>query len=164
MDIFAMYLIFSMLAVIYFDVTRYTIPNWLCGSLILLYPIAIWMAPGTVDWQMALVAMLVVFAVGYVVFSRGWMGGGDIKLMTACALWVGWHSLLSFVFLVAIFGGVLSVVLVVGRKVYPFIPKLRDKKPPRIFQKDGPVPYGLAIAAGFLVYIWTGKIALLFMG
>lgn len=154
--ILTLYLLFCMLAVLWFDATRYIIPNWLVGSLLLLYPVAVYLAPQPVDWQMALACMLGVFAIGYIVFARGWMGGGDVKLITVCSLWVGLDKLIDFIFLFAVFGGLLSLALYIGRKLVPWL-KLK-KLPPKIFQEGAPVPYGIAIAFAFLMLLYQGEI------
>ncbi len=156
------YLIFSMLAIIVFDVRKYIIPNWIVGSLLVLYPIAVLMAPVEVDWKMALAAMGIVFAAGYVVFAMRWMGAGDVKFITVCALWVGYSELLNFIFLFAILGGLLSGFLWGFRKMVPgFAGKLPFKELPRILRDGEPVPYGVAIAAAFLFMMWTNKIPML---
>ncbi|MDE3037615.1 MAG: prepilin peptidase [Pseudomonadota bacterium] len=148
-----------MLAVIWFDATRYLIPNWLVGSLLIIYPLAVYdMGHGAVDWKMALVGMAVVFAVGYFVFAMKWMGGGDIKLLAVCALWVGWRNLPEFMAYVTLLGGALSIVVLVLRKALPYVPWIAGQTLPRILRDHEPVPYGLAIAAGFLLLAAGGKI------
>jgi len=162
MAVIKIYLVFSMLAILWFDVRKYIIPNWIVGSLLALYPVAVWLAPGPVDWPMAIAAMLIVFAIGYVVFAMKWMGAGDIKLITVCALWVGYASLLDFIFLFAILGGLLSGFLWGMRKMIPgFAGKLPFKETPRILREGEPVPYGVAITIAFLFMLWTGRIPML---
>lgn len=157
MHIITIYLIFSMLAVMVFDVTRYIIPNWLVGSLLALYPVAVWLTPQAVDWKMAIAGMLIVFAVGYWVFAMKWMGGGDIKLITACALWVGWQALAEFIFVTALLGGVFAVLLLAARKWLPLM--IRRETPwPRILRDNEPIPYGVAIAITFLLLIFSGRL------
>jgi len=163
MGIITIYLIFSMLAVIFFDVTRYIIPNWLVASLLILYPVAVMMSPQVIDWKMALIAMAGVFAVGYIVFSMRWMGGGDIKLMTVCALWTGVSALADFIFITAILGGLFAVSLWVARKWLPIYIK-REKPWPRILREGEPVPYGVAISIAMLLLISGGKILALGAG
>lgn len=154
-----MYLIFSMLAIIFFDVRKYIIPNWIVGSLLVLYPIAVLMSPAEVDWKMALVAMVIVFGVGYFVFAMRWMGAGDVKFITVLALWTGYTELLHFVFMFAILGGLFSGFLWGFRKMVPsFAGKLPFKELPRILREGEPVPYGVAIAMAFLFMLWTNKI------
>lgn len=150
------FLIFAMLAVLWFDVRRYIIPNWLCGFLLILYPVAVFMAPAPVDWKEGLIAMAIVFAVGYIVFARNWMGGGDVKLLIASSPWVGLSSLMEFIFTVAILGGVLSVAVFMVRK----IPVVASKGAalPRVLRSGEPIPYGVAISIAFLLMMKMGKI------
>ncbi|MGE0755265.1 MAG: prepilin peptidase [Alphaproteobacteria bacterium] len=150
------FLLFCMLAVLWFDVTRYMIPNWLCAALLLLYPVALYMSGMQADWQGALIAFGITFAVGFVIFARKWMGGGDVKLIIACSLWVGLQHLIEFVVLFAVIGGVLSIALYALRKLLLRI-KLA-KQLPRLLRDGEPVPYGIAIASAFLIMMHTGKI------
>jgi prepilin peptidase CpaA len=159
MALLSAFLLFSMLAVIWFDATRYIIPNWLVGALLIAYPAAVVMAPQPVDWPMALLGMAIVFAVGYFIYARKWMGGGDIKLIIACSLWMGWAHLLDFIFLFALLGGALSLVVWGARKLQPFVLKpATSAKLPRILRDGEPIPYGLAIAAAFLTMMWMGQV------
>jgi prepilin peptidase CpaA len=161
MQYITLYILFCMAATLWYDVTRYTIPNWLVGSLLILYPVAIYVSGAPVDWQMAVVAMVVTFAAGYVVFATRVMGGGDVKLIAVLALWVGWARLLDYVLLFALIGGVFTLFLIVVRKyaVYLPFPKL-----PRVLQPKAPVPYGVAIAGAFLWFMWQGRIPMLISG
>ncbi|MDX1975506.1 MAG: prepilin peptidase [Rickettsiales bacterium] len=153
------YLIASMGIVLWLDVTRYIIPNWLVASLLLLYPLAIYLSPVSVDWLMALAGMGIIFAVGFALFAFRFVGGGDIKLLTVLALWVGWALLVDYMVLVTLLGGVLSVVLYVLRKLLRYVPKKKER--PRILRDGEPVPYGVAIAFAMLYFIWSGQIELL---
>lgn len=149
------YLIFAMFATLWYDVTRYTIPNWLIGSLLVLYPVAVFLGPAGVDWPMAIVAMVITFAVGFGVYAMRWMGGGDIKLISVLALWVGLKGLPDFVVLFALLGGVFSILVLVARKIEPHLPL---KNTPKLFQKNAPIPYGVAIGIAFLILLWQGRI------
>ncbi len=161
MPVFTIYMIFCMLAVLWFDATRYLIPNWLVGSLLVLYPLAVYLSPEAVDWKMALAAALLVFVIGYIVFMRNWMGGGDIKLITVCALWVGSEHLLEFIFMVGILGGVFSVLVWALRKLLPHVKLPASMKLPRILRDGEPIPYGIAIAIGMLILISRNMLPLL---
>jgi len=164
MAIIHLYLLVSMVAVLWLDTTRFRIPNWLVGGLLAAYPVAVFLLPNPVDWQGGLVGMGIVFAVGYAVFAMNWMGGGDIKLLSALALWVGLAHLLEFVFLVALLGGVYALLVWGVRKVLvaPKIAiKLGHKKLPRLLQEGEPIAYGVAIALGFLLMMAQGKIGVM---
>ena len=47
---------------------------------------------------------------------NGAFGGGDIKLMAACGLFLGWKLVLPAFFLGAVIGGIQGVVLLAGKK------------------------------------------------
>jgi len=157
MSIIILYLVFAMFAVMAYDASKFIIPNWLVGSLLLVYPIALVLANFAVDWKMDLLGMLLMFAIGYVIFALRLMGGGDVKLIIVLALWVGWEKLAMFGFNFAVLGGVLSIVILLVRKIIPHM--VSDKgKLPRIFKNKQPVPYGLAIAGAFLMMLYTSDI------
>lgn len=161
MSLIILYLIFAMLTTLWLDVTRYTIPNWLVVSLLALYPVAVQLNPHPIDWQMALAGMAIVFAVGFFVFSLRFMGGGDIKLITVLALWVGWEKLADFAILFALIGGVFSLVVFILRKLQPYLPWKQKFKTPKLLQKDAPIPYGVAIASAFLWMMHQQEITIL---
>lgn len=160
MGIFFIVLTALMLLVIYFDATRYIIPNWLVGMLLAAYPVMLLMTPHVVEWLPALGVMAATFVVGYGIFAMRWMGGGDIKLLTACALWAGFPKVLDLVLMTAVFGGLLALILILVRKFLPMtLPKLAaHPKLPRLLQLDQPLPYGLAIAAAFLLLLWQQQL------
>lgn len=152
----SLYLLFCMLATLWFDASRYMIPNWISASLILLYPVMVFLSDAGVDWVMAMAGAGIVFAVGYGLFAMRWMGAGDIKFMTACSLWVGFAALAEYVFLVALLGGALSLILWGGRKIVPHV--IKSTALPRIARAGEPVPYGLAISGAFLIFLAGGRI------
>lgn len=49
---------------------------------------------------------LLMFLVLLFCYSRGWMGGGDVKLLTVAFLWVGMHCALAFALLLFAFAAV----------------------------------------------------------
>lgn len=153
-------LVVAMCVVMYYDATRFIIPNWLVGSLLLLYPVAFYMSSMPLDWKMDLLGMLGAFVVGYVIFALRIMGGGDVKLIIVLSLWVGFTKLAQFGFNFAVLGGVLSLVVIIMRVILPKLYKNKEKLP-RIFRPRQPVPYGLAIAGAFLLMIYSGDIPIL---
>src|SRR2546425_9154770 len=57
-------------------------------------------------------AALLVFAIVFVMFARGWIGGGDAKLAAATALWLGFDQLLSYFLYASLFGGALTYLII----------------------------------------------------
>lgn len=158
-------LAFLMLAVMYFDLTRYKIPNWIVGLVLLPYPAAVWFNPTAVDWMMSLALAGGALLFGMLIFILRWMGGGDIKLLVACILWVGMEGLADFLTLVAILGGVVSLALIIIRWAIPRLEVIMKVETqwnlPKVLLKDSPIPYGLAIAGAFLTMLAQNQIAVL---
>lgn len=124
------------------DVRTFTISNKLNLLVALLAPL-FWWSTGLSLWpdiaiQLALaVGVFLLFAI---LFYTGMMGGGDVKLAAALALWFPPDAMLAFVIYMSIAGGLLTLIVLVAHK-------LRGKagKPE--------VPYGVAIAIGALVIL-----------
>lgn len=49
--------------------------------------------------------------------SKGALGGGDIKLIAALGLWLGWKALLSVILYGAIAGGIAALILLLLQKI-----------------------------------------------
>lgn len=90
-------------------------------------------------------------ALTFTLFSLNLLGGGDAKLMAAGALWMGAEQILPFVAFVTIYGGALCFAILSYRKMVPAdllpLPEWAQK----LHTPGGPVPYGIAIAAGGLM-------------
>jgi prepilin peptidase CpaA len=85
----------------------------------------------------------VVFAAFAGLFAIGAMGGGDVKLIGALALWFPVTPFMSLLMLMAILGGLLTVFMLILHKVRPTERALE-------------VPYGVAIAAAGAWTVLTG--------
>lgn len=102
-------------------------------------------------WLSHSAAALLFFGLGLFIFTRGWMGGGDIKLLTAVAAWTGLVGLVPMLLATAIAGGALTLLLIALRKA---VAAAGAAHPPRLFASDGPIPYAVAIAAGTCWWAW----------
>ncbi len=138
------------------DVVEFEIPNTL--SIVVAVMAAAWglLHPGFVWWS-HLAAPALMFAFGLLAFARGWLGGGDVKLMTALSAWTGLGGLASFFLATSICGGGLMLILFLVRRAWS---AMRRPVPARleVLGRDAPIPYAVAIAAGGLW--WTALIAL----
>ena len=105
--------------------------------------------PATGLWQNLLLFGLVL-GVGTLLFARGWMGGGDVKLLAACTLWFDFASGWKMLVAVAIAGGLESLLIMMLR-LLPWPDRARRRI--AWLQKDQPLPYGVAIGAGMA---WIG--------
>jgi prepilin peptidase CpaA len=150
-----------MIAVCLSDIARYLIPNWMVLALILIYPAAVYISPARPDWGIACVIALATFVVGYLVLFLRFMGGGDIKLLTAATLYAGKPSFVDFIVYVAIIGGIGTLVLLALRSITPYVFVKLGKTGaaiPRVLTAKEPAPYGVAIAAAFLILLWSGHL------
>lgn len=151
------------------DLRSYLIPNRICLAIAALYPIY-WLAGhfgGTpVDWSGGVLAAALVFAIGFGLFSVGAMGGGDVKLFSAVALWSSLTWLPSLMIIAAIAGGILSLGIA-GAKAAMLMRLPADVR--AVAYPSGttsivrailktPVPYGAAAALGglFIIYRLLG--------
>jgi prepilin peptidase CpaA len=135
------------------DFRSLRIPNWLTAGLALTFPLAALIAGPHVDWLSHVEAGAVVFVVGAILFACGVMGGGDVKLLAATALWLGIGQLMPFLFMVALVGGVFAILCVALR--HPLVQTTilaTLRRLPAFAQKKMPIPYGIPIAiAGLLM-------------
>jgi prepilin peptidase CpaA len=84
---------------------------------------------------------------GFVLFAKGWIGGGDAKLFGAAALWFGWERIADFAAATAVAGGVLAFALLVARSLaMTYFPGCA---PARLVNAE--LPYGIALACGVLL-------------
>ncbi|PDT48697.1 MULTISPECIES: prepilin peptidase [Sinorhizobium] len=136
------------------DLVTMTIPNRisaiLLSAFIVVAPLA-GLSIGEIGLHIA--AAAVVFAVCFCLFAANIMGGGDAKLLTTSAIWFGpTASLAAFVLYVSIFGGLLTLAVLLLRRQENAI--LASGIPvPQLLLTAKKIPYGIAIAlGGFAAY------------
>jgi prepilin peptidase CpaA len=99
-----------------------------------------WIACGLDLWPGVAVQLLVcgaVFLLFATLFSMGMMGGGDVKLLAALALWFPWQAVISLLVLMALLGGLVTLVTVIHHRMTR-----------RLGQPE--IPYGVAISLAAL--------------
>jgi prepilin peptidase CpaA len=96
-------------------------------------------------------AAAVVLIVTFGFFARGWMGGGDAKLASATALWLGFGYLPAYLLIASLFGGALTLLLLQFRLLPLPVFLSGQAWLERLHRKDGSIPYGIALAAAALV-------------
>jgi prepilin peptidase CpaA len=122
------------------DARRRTISNRKNVAIALLAP-AWWWASGMLAWPdlaIQIAAAIGVFALFAGLFAAGWMGGGDVKMIGALALWLPLPALASMLVAMALIGGVITLLMLIDRVVA---------------RREGAVevPYGVAIACAALL-------------
>jgi len=143
----------ALLAAGWSDLRHYLIPNRYPAAIAAAYLIpAVHQPPSQSLWALGIGVGF--FAGGAALFASRVMGGGDVKLMAATALWSGPGKVLPFIEVIALAGAALALVwLSPARRLLPEAPVV----PGEHSAEDGmrqrlraPVPYGIAIAAGGL--------------
>ncbi|MEX2648229.1 MAG: prepilin peptidase [Alphaproteobacteria bacterium] len=135
------------------DVISFTIPNALsivlAGAFLVLAPIAGLSLNETLFHALAGLATL---GLGFGLFLLNVVGGGDVKLLAATAVWTGWPHLGPFLLAVALAGGLVAAALIVARRVARRAPVDPTTRWGRLMSPKEGVPYGVAIAiAGIVV-------------
>lgn len=133
------------------DAAIMKIPNWISLLTIALFFLMMPFAwDGFAVFGEHLLVGLVVFAAGFVMFALGWLGGGDAKLMAATSLWWLWGDLVLYIFYTGVIGGVLALVMLVGRRYAP-VWLATSSWGYGLFKEEKKMPYGLALAGGALL-------------
>jgi prepilin peptidase CpaA len=124
------------------DVRTFTISNRLNLAVALLAPL-FWWSVGMPLWPEVAIQLgmaAVVFLLFALAFYAGMMGGGDVKLAAALALWFAPLTTARLLVYMSIAGGVLTLIVLARHRM--------QKKPGR-----PRVPYGVAIAIGALAIL-----------
>lgn len=139
------------------DLRTMRIPNRLILLLLVGYIVAVPLGGLSLSEVLSsLIAAGSVFALFFLTFTCGWMGGGDVKLLTVAALWLGAGNVVPFIFYTSIFGAVLTILLLIFRAVRLPASWRGWEWISRLHHRDTGIPYGVAIAAAaVLVYLRT---------
>ncbi|BAI70764.1 hypothetical protein AZL_001260 [Azospirillum sp. B510] len=130
------------------DIRRRTIPNWISLALAVLFAVATAADPGRFDPVLAATAAGLTFAILLAAFLAGLVGGGDVKLMTAAALWTGLSGLPGLFLGTALIGGLMAF----GALALRGLRRLGLLSREGAGEMDG-LPYGVAIGAAALLSI-----------
>jgi prepilin peptidase CpaA len=127
---------------IYSDLRYRLIYNTVCASIALAAPLY-WLAIGNFGWPAVgwyLATGVVTFLFFAIFFRFGMMGGGDVKLFAAVALWLEPIAAFRFVFNATVLGAAVTIVFFIVHKLRRNDGKVR-------------VPYGVAIAVAGLLSV-----------
>lgn len=156
-----------------YDFMFYKIPNSLVLALfVLAIPHLVFHMPlSTIALTLGIALTLLIL--GFICNKFGWMGAGDVKLLSVAVLWIDPQHVPALILVMALFGGFLAVVflsiptlidnirLVVIQATRPMMNKTpilaryyeADFIPAHVPEKmKTPIPYGVAIALA-LVYV-----------
>ncbi len=104
----------------------------------------------------SLIAAAILLTLLFVVYQRGWIGGGDVKLLVALAIGLPLTGLIQLLTVTALAGGILAAVHLMMRNLpYPRLAPAGASLVRRVYAverwrhlRHAPLPYGVAIACG----------------
>lgn len=136
------------------DVATRLISNEICLTLAVLGIAGHLTDPAGIAGSLLIASVL--FAALFVVYQRGLIGGGDVKLLVALALGLPWMGVIQLLTITALAGGVLALVHVMMRSLpHPGVAPVGSSLPRRVYAVErwrhlrrAPLPYGVAIACG----------------
>jgi prepilin peptidase CpaA len=141
------------------DIAARTVPDWMPSTLSV-----VGIIERILDGRLVagLLAGLMVFVLTGICWRRGWLGGGDVKLLGAAAIAVPPVVVAPFAVAVALAGGLLSLMYLVAGRLMPkpatphptgrqaaILSRITRVESWRL-RRGGPLPYAVAIAAGGL--------------
>jgi len=136
------------------DIATRLIPNEVCLALAVLGVVGQLANPTQIIWSLIVAA--IVFALLFFVYSRGSVGGGDVKLLTALSLGFPLLGVVELLAATALAGGVLAMVHLMMRQLpHPALAPVGSSVFRRVYAIErwrhlrySPLPYGVAIACG----------------
>ncbi len=142
------------------DLRTYTIPHIFPGIIIALFVVSLFFIEfsfGFLGWR--LFSALIAFFVGFLMFAAGVMGGGDVKLFAALALFIPPRDLIVVVVLMTFLGLFYTMAVLIYRMIKPNPENENTAQPTGALGRirelmRGRLPYGPAIALGITAYLW----------
>ena len=145
------------------DALTMKIPNRISIGIAALYPA--WVLASGMPLQFVVVPVALaagVLLAGFVAFDRGWIGGGDAKMLAAISLWSGLELLLPMLLVTTLAGGVMATAAILSEAMRRRLVLARGGEVNGPFLSSvvkSKIPYGVAIAIGggvVAVGLWTG--------
>jgi prepilin peptidase CpaA len=142
--------IFAVVA--YGDIRTRRIPNEMIVAILVLAAFRIAIDGDPRAGLFTLAASAALFISTFLLFWRGLLGGGDVKLIGATALLIGYHSFFEFLFVMSVSGALIAVAVLARDRL-----GLRRATTPGLEEQEAQarltVPYGVAIAAAGIVVL-----------
>lgn len=130
------------------DIRSRLIPNWISLALAGLFALAALIGAPGVEPMGGVAVAVATFVVLFACFLAGLLGGGDVKLLSAAALWAGPQGLGLLLLTTALLGGLLAAGALVLRGIRRLAGVRRTEQ-----DSKTAIPYGVAISGAALLAI-----------
>ena len=142
-----------MLMAIWWDLRSMRIPNWLTAAAALLFVpyAALFLEPGEAGWRLA--AGGVVLAACYLLFFLGKMGGGDAKLLAACALFVPGRDASVAMLMLSTWLAIGLVLVLMAKRAAVLFASPERRGGWASLEEGAQFPMGISIGAAMLTYL-----------
>lgn len=141
-----------MLAAALSDFKNLRISNKLCLALAGLFPIYVLTSATEIGWIQHVGIATLVLGIGFGLFALRLIGGGDIKMLSAAALWAGPKLIATLLIYTTLAGGVLAIAFASAALIRAL---LKHQSLTDGAWHKAPVPYGVAIACGGICALVT---------
>ncbi len=143
------------------DIAFRIVPDWVSATLAI---DAVLLRLLDHHFMTGLACGLAVFALAAICWRRGWLGGGDVKLLGATAVLVPPGLVPAYIAVVSLAGGVLALLYLLLERIVP-LPRLRLHASLlrrilivecRRIRRRTSLPYATAISAAALLMLFKG--------
>ena len=143
------------------DIATRLIRNEICLVLALLGIASQFASPTQI--AESLIAATILLMLLLVIYQRGWMGGGDVKLLVALAIGLPMMGVIQLLTITALAGGILAMAHLMMRLLpQPRLAPAGSSLVRRVYAierwrhlRHAPLPYGVAIACGGIWAIFS---------
>jgi prepilin peptidase CpaA len=134
------------------DALSLRIPNWLTLTIFAaFFPLAFATGMPLAVFGFHVLTAVVLFVVGFMLFSAGLFGGGDAKLLAAAGIWFGSSQALPFLVFTVLAGGALALCVVLWSLISMYWDIHTASWVKKISSLRPKVPYGYAFAIGAIM-------------
>src|SRR5207302_9392618 len=99
------------------DIRTRRIPNEVVVAILALAAFRIALAGDPTSAIYTVAAGVALFAATFLLFWRGLLGGGDVKLLVATGFLIGYHDLFQFLFVMSVCGALVAVAVLAHNRL-----------------------------------------------
>ena len=130
----------------YFDIRERRIPNFITLPSIIVGFGLYFVYWGWTGLKVSFIGLLIGGGCFLIFYAFGGIGAGDVKLMAGIGALLGMDKILTVILVTVFTGGIIALIIIMMKKI---------KGEYKILSSKNTFPYGLAIAIGTIITIWS---------